>query len=207
MLIRFVLCHDVEHWSAVGDGERAVEVVMNFGSGVDSEQVIDRCCQVACCDRVAIREGSVSVRSSVDGSAFHSAAGHQHSVAFWPVVSADVLVDFWSSTELAHPQYEGFVQQSAFFEIVEQNGERVIGDREMVRWQNFEHSGVVETVRVPATCGLAASTNTSSEVVSHKFNARFNEPTGQQTTLSVSRAAVGLSKWLRFFRQVEGFSD
>ena len=110
----------------------------------------DRRGQVFRLDGLFLRKSSVCVRLAVDESSLDAATSQQRRVALWPVVAALVLVDVRSATELSHPDNERLVEQAALLQIIQQSGERLVGDRQLIARRRFVHPRVVEAVRVPA---------------------------------------------------------
>ncbi len=91
---------------------------MNFGGRIDAQQVVYRGRQIAGGHRVAVGNGTVFVRRTVDGATFHTSAGQQRGTAPWPVVSTDVLVDVRRTAEFADPHGQSVLQQASVFQVI-----------------------------------------------------------------------------------------
>ena len=86
------------------------------------------------------------------------------------MVSTDVLVDFRCAAEFAKPHHQRVLQQTSVFQILQQNRQSVVCDRQVPFGKDLVHSRVVEAMSIPATVSLAASANTSGKVDGHKLH-------------------------------------
>ncbi len=69
------------------------------------------------------RKRPVAIGRTVTIAAFYAATCQEHRITTGPMVAAIVLVDPRCAAELAHPDYQRFVQQSALLQIGEQHGQ------------------------------------------------------------------------------------
>ena len=70
---------------------------------------------------------AVLVGRAVGHASLHTAAGHPETEAGGVVVAPVVLLDVWRAAKLAAPDDEGLVEQSAFLEVAQQGGQRLVG--------------------------------------------------------------------------------
>ena len=66
------------------------------------------------------------------------------------MIATGVLIDFRRAAEFAHPKNERRIKKAAGFEIVDQRGQGLVGDRQVIFGNDVIHARIIEPVRVPA---------------------------------------------------------
>ena len=83
-------------------------------------------------DGVGVGVGAELVARAEGDPAPNSAAGQDHAVAVGPVVAPGAGVDLGRPAELAHGDDQGFLEQPAAAQVVDQGRERPVGRRDQV---------------------------------------------------------------------------
>ena len=112
---------------AVGESIGPAGEVDHLPGGVEAESPEERGGEVGGGDGVGVGVGAQLVAGAEGDSATDAAAGQDHAVAVGPVVAPGAGVDLGRSAELAHGDDQGFVEQPAIGEIVDQGGKRPVG--------------------------------------------------------------------------------
>src|SRR5262245_24147557 len=120
------------YWSTFRNEDGPVAGRDDLGVRIDAEQVVNGRGEVVGTDRIFRGKRSCLVRSAVNETALHAAAREQCCVTLGPVIAAGLLIDFGSAAELAHPQDQGGVEETALIEFLQQGGQCLIGDRQMI---------------------------------------------------------------------------
>src|SRR5258705_7196090 len=128
----------------------------NLGVRIDAEQVINCRGEVVGTDRVFRGKGTGLVRSAINETALHAAAGEQDGVALRPMVTTGLLIDFGRAAKLAHPQDQSRVEETALIELLQQGGQCLVGDRQMIFFQHWKHLLIVVAVSVPTAADVTA---------------------------------------------------
>src|SRR5262245_14622212 len=105
---------------------------MHIGSRIDTKTPENGCCQIRRSDWIADGICADWVTCSMNVAPFHSATGQEDGVTVGPMVSACVFVDAGRAAELAHCNDERRVQQSSCIEVLDESGQRLIG-----QWQQM----------------------------------------------------------------------
>ena len=123
------------------------------------------------------------------------------------MIAAFVLVDVRGAAKFAHPNHQCLVQQTSLLEIIQQCGQRLVGDRQLVLVDDLIHPCVIESVRIPAPLVDASPPNTGREIDRDELHARFNQATCKQAALAVSRAsAAAIANRFALGRKVKGLA-
>jgi hypothetical protein len=98
---------------------------------IEAEQVQDRGVEVVDVDRVFDDVVAEIVGLAVDRASLGSASGHPHGEAAWMMIAAVVLfgespLRIDRAAEFAAPDHQGFVEQAALLEILDQGVARLI---------------------------------------------------------------------------------
>src|SRR5262245_10309788 len=114
------------------------------------------------------------VGGAVRDAAFNAAAGHPHRKTVRMMVTAISPLSTWRAAELGPPHDQGFIEQAAPLQILEQSGNRLI---DLVTQERISPPQIA--VGVPgAGAAIAAVENL------HEADARFHEPACSQTELA-----------------------
>ena len=105
---------------AVGEHVGALLAVKNGGERIDAETLIKGGHQVRRRDRLAGRIRGDLIARTQHATALNAAAGQHDTEARRPVISTAILVETRRAAEFAHHDDQGFVEQSAHVEILDQ---------------------------------------------------------------------------------------
>ena len=186
--------HFPDGLSAMGDMDRSSLQVVDRQGGVDAQLLVDRRRHVAGRDRTVDRVGGLLVGLAQHQASLGAAAGQDDETALWPVIASGLGVDPWRATHLAHQHDEGRIEQSPLLEVVDQGGEHLVEDRQVVP-AHVEVVGVQVPV-IPAV-GLFP-------VDADERRSGFDQATGHQATVGPDGVAVTSPGFRRFLREVEG---
>ena len=157
-------------------------------------------------DRKSGRIGAEAVARPVDRARRDSAAGHEDGVAIRPVIAAvgaELLrvLDLRRPAEFTHPDDQSLVQQPRRFEVLDQGGHGLVGDRQQPVLELVE----IVAVRVPAAVALAADRR--GIIDRYEPNAGLDQPARQQAALAVARSPVLVAQPIGLFGEVERALD
>ena len=108
----------------------AFPVVYPCALDVDSEVLVDRGVEFTERDGSRDRFAGDSVGGADYLTRLHPAPGQYGEIHLGPVVAADLGVDFWCSSELAHHYHGAVVAQSAKVQVLDEGTETLIEAQE-----------------------------------------------------------------------------
>ncbi|TXT30197.1 MAG: hypothetical protein FD138_2314 [Planctomycetota bacterium] len=182
--------------AAVDDLDRAAERADVFVGRIDVESLADRREQVVDGDRVVIDRAAVFRGGSDDLASLDAAASHRGVEDARVVVPTAARIDFGSATELAHPDDERLVEQTAFFQIADERGHAGIGGLN-------QRGGAAEDVLVCVP--VAAGSWRAARRDFDERHARFDHAAREQAAFAKFGIAVaGASRW-RLVIELEAF--
>ena len=120
----------------------------------------------------------------------NAAAGQDDAVAVGPVVAPGVAVDLGRPPKFAHCDHQGFLEQTAAGEIIDQGREGLVGRRNQIVLEPAEDV----LVRVPVGCLSVMLTVVNGD----EPNAGLNQTPGQENALPQLGAAIAVAQ-LRVF--------
>ena len=114
---------------AEGVGEAILAAIMRKGQPrvVETEEMKDRGVQVVDVYWVNLGTKSNSIGRAVDGPPLDTRAGQPDREAVWVVIPTPAALGHGHPAELAAPDHEGFLEQTATSQILQQPGDRQVG--------------------------------------------------------------------------------
>ena len=178
----------VDKLSAVDQRNRTTQWAEVCSIRIDSHQCVNCPEQIVDADGFRRRSCGVFIRRANDLSRLHAAAGKDDGLSHRPVIASGLRVDPWRAAHFSHHDDQCFVEETSFFKVQDKRTEGSIGVRNQIRLQTWE---TVE-MHIPA-----------GSVDADKSTTAFNQPPGQQGTLSNLSATVAVSNVVRFGVYIE----
>ena len=175
---------------AVGDGGGAAAAVVDGHCGVDAEQVIDRCTDVANMNWIVLDERCVLVGGAPDRAGFQARAGQQDGIAIGPVVAAALGIHLGRAAHLAHGHDERLVQETTRIQISQEGR---VGLVEVRQQRLLEHREVT-LVRVPRRLAHAEPLRVIIPTDVDEAYISLEKPAGQERRGAEKRVAVPLAQ-------------
>src|SRR5262249_5021540 len=166
------LCDDVSHYIAVHVSQAKIPAGITVGEFlmVESEQVEDRRVEIVNGDLFLDRFEPEFIGGSVGYASLDATAGQPHGESVRIVISAIALFGDRRAPELASPDDECFIQQSASFQVTDQSGRGAIHIGAALAEAFFE-----VLVIVPLLTGSVVHLNVT--------DAALDQPSGQQAAI------------------------
>src|SRR5262249_10869298 len=128
----------LDRFPAAADFHRPALAVRKARFGVDAQAVIDRGRHVLRSHRVVHRVGTLYVAGPEEGPAADPAPGKDYRIDVRPVLTAALRIHLRRATELAEPDHQRLVQQTALSEVFEQCCVAAILNRQDAVLEEFE---------------------------------------------------------------------
>lgn len=131
----------------------------------------------------------------MDLSGDDATTGEECGEARAPVITAAFFVDFWGTTEFTEEDDHGFVEESAFGEVIEESGDGLIQWRQEAIFECLKDAAVIIPVLYGPHIGL------------DDWNTGFDQAAGKEQGLTECMSAVAVADAVGFTVEFKGLGE